>query len=110
MWNNDAAGRAGTLRVQNTMPGSIVIGAVHDKADRSGRITVAENFRKLSVRHYFAAGNLTDYPVDTFSIIGVGRSRHWFALLVYLRLRSTARAGAPSPLPSAIFSGKQINS
>ena len=62
------------------MPGRFVIGSVHDKADRSGRITVAENFRELAVSHHSAGGNPTDYPVDTLSIIGVGRSRHWFRI------------------------------
>lgn len=62
------------------MPGRFVVGSVHDETDRSGRITVAQNFRKLAIRHYSAAGNLPDYPVDTLSIIGVGRSRHWFRI------------------------------
>ena len=62
------------------MPGRFVIGSVHDEADRSGRITVAENFRKLSVRHYSAGGNLTDYAVNALSVLGVWRSVHWFRI------------------------------
>ena len=68
------------MRVHDAMPGRFVIASVHDEADRSGRIIVAENFRKLSVRHQSAAGNLTNYPVDTLSIIGIGCSRHWFCI------------------------------
>ena len=68
------------MRVHDPMPGRLVIRSVHDESDRSGRITVAENFRKLAVSHHSAAGNLTDYPVDTLSIIGVGCSCHWFRM------------------------------
>ena len=68
--------------VHDAMPGRLVIGSVHDEADCSGRITVAKNFRKLAVRHNSAARNLSDYPEDTFSIIGIGCSGHGFALVV----------------------------
>ena len=69
------------MGVYDAMPGRFVIGSVHNEADRSGRITVAENFRELAVSHHSAGGNLTDYPVDTLSIIGVGCSRHWFRIV-----------------------------
>ena len=80
VWDNDAAGRAGTLSVHDAMPGCLVIGSVHNKAYRSRRITLAQNFRKLSVRHYSAGGNLTDYAVHALSILGVWRSPHWFRI------------------------------
>ena len=52
---HNSSRRAGALSVDYSMPGSLVVGTMHYKTNRSRRVTFAQNFGKLAVGHYFAA-------------------------------------------------------
>src|SRR6266545_7180718 len=90
------------------------IGAVHDKANCARRVTFAQHVRDLSVGHDAARRYATHDSVDAFAVLPIRLFSHMTntsnrSHKSYL-LRSTTRAGAPSPAPSAIFSGRQISS
>src|SRR5438128_1713263 len=92
------------------------ISAVHHKANCARRVTFAQHVRYLSVGHHTARWYAAHDSIDAFAVLLIRLAlflhmtdRYYRPPKSYL-LRSTTRAGAPSPAPSAIFSGRQINS
>src|SRR6266403_6094794 len=117
----------------------LFVGAMHDEAYSPRCIALAEDVGNLPVGHHSTAGNPTHDLVDALAILIdvlrlVGEVLHlildlfrsglppaWLGASPTLNVnapvqtasdsvRNTARAGEPSPEPSAIFKGRHINS
>ena len=92
VWENDAAGRTAALSINNSMPWSSVVGAVHHKAYGSRRVAFAENFSELAVSHDASARDLPNDAVNSFSIIAVRFFGHELKVFGILLERAQDRA------------------
>lgn len=74
--DGQAAGGAFALRIDDTLPGNVVAGSVHDVADRASGVAFAEDRGNLTVGHYAAGRDLPDYLVHAFAVVFVVRRVH----------------------------------
>src|SRR5215217_5879322 len=95
--------RAFALRVQHAMPGRSVWRAVHHETDGPRRVTFAEQLSDLAICHNPTGRNAPDDCINAFTVL-------WVLSFCHSSVRSTARAGAPSPLLLLKRNGRQISS
>jgi hypothetical protein len=97
---NDSAGRAPALRVDDAMPGNARIGSVHDESNGPRSITLTENRRDLTVSHHASGRNATDYLEYSLAIFGIAHRESKGELPVLVgSLGKGSRFRGPSHVP-----------
>jgi len=91
---DEAARGTTTLRIDDAVPGSLVVRGVHNKANCSRRVPFAEDFSDLAVSHNVSTRNHTNNSEDAFPIVVVSLIRHVIPLFLAQSAQYDAGGGA----------------